>query len=104
MPLILFQSEERLPMKFSKLVELISKKQIPAHTKHLIVEIMVCDEEGEDVEVRLWLPLTNVHNELTSDCSGALLGREPVMLREEEDERQQSNRSNHWHPVANIIR
>ncbi|KAI0732993.1 ubiquitin activating enzyme [Fomitopsis betulina] len=45
------KSEERLPMKFSKLVELISKKQIPAHTKHLIVEIMVCDEEGEDVEV-----------------------------------------------------
>lgn len=39
-------------MKFSKLVELISKKPILPHTKHLIVEVMVCDEEGEDVEVR----------------------------------------------------
>jgi ubiquitin-activating enzyme E1 len=38
-------------MKFSKLVELISKKPIPSHTKHLIAEIMVSDEEGEDVEV-----------------------------------------------------
>jgi ubiquitin-activating enzyme E1 len=45
------QSEERLPMKFSQLVETISKKPIPAHTKHLISEIMVSDEEGEDVEV-----------------------------------------------------
>ena len=45
------QSEERLPMKFSKLVEFVSKKPLPAHTKHLIVEVMVSDEEGEDVEV-----------------------------------------------------
>jgi ubiquitin-activating enzyme E1 len=45
------QSEERLPMKFSQLVETISKKPIPSHTKHLISEIMVSDEEGEDVEV-----------------------------------------------------
>ena len=45
------QSEERLPMKFSKLVEHVSKKPLPAHTKHLIVEVMVTDEEGEDVEV-----------------------------------------------------
>ena len=40
-------------MKFSKLVEHVSKKPIPPHTKHLIVEVMVCDEEGEDVEVSL---------------------------------------------------
>ncbi|TBU32859.1 ubiquitin activating enzyme [Dichomitus squalens] len=45
------KSEERLPMKFSKLVEHVSKKPIPPHTKHLIVEVMVSDEEGEDVEV-----------------------------------------------------
>lgn len=38
-------------MKFSKLVEFVSKKPIPPHTKHLVVEIMVSDEEGEDVEV-----------------------------------------------------
>ncbi|OJT04112.1 Ubiquitin-activating enzyme E1 1 [Trametes pubescens] len=45
------KSEERLPMKFSKLVEHVSKKPLPSHTKHLIVEVMVSDEEGEDVEV-----------------------------------------------------
>ncbi|EIW76161.1 ubiquitin activating enzyme [Coniophora puteana RWD-64-598 SS2] len=45
------KSEERLPMKFSKLVEFVSKKPIPPHTKHLLVEVMVSDEEGEDVEV-----------------------------------------------------
>ncbi|RPD67265.1 ubiquitin activating enzyme [Lentinus tigrinus ALCF2SS1-7] len=45
------KSEERLPMKFSKLVEHVSKKPLPPHTKHLIVEVMVSDEEGEDVEV-----------------------------------------------------
>ncbi|KIY45891.1 ubiquitin activating enzyme [Fistulina hepatica ATCC 64428] len=43
--------EERLPLKFSKLVERVSKKPIPPHVKHLIVEVMVCDEDGEDVEV-----------------------------------------------------
>ncbi|KAJ7667732.1 ubiquitin activating enzyme [Mycena polygramma] len=45
------KSEERLPMKFSKLVEFVSKKAIPPHVKHLVVEVMVSDEEGEDVEV-----------------------------------------------------
>ena len=38
-------------MKFSKLVEHVSKKPLPSHTKHLIVEVMVSDEDGEDVEV-----------------------------------------------------
>ncbi|OBZ70160.1 Ubiquitin-activating enzyme E1 1 [Grifola frondosa] len=45
------KSEERLPMRFSKLVEFVSKKPIPSHTRHLIVEVMANDEEGEDVEV-----------------------------------------------------
>ncbi|KAI0939237.1 hypothetical protein AcV5_000709 [Taiwanofungus camphoratus] len=45
------KSEERLPMKFTKLVEHVSKKPIAPHTKHLIVEVMVSDEDGEDVEV-----------------------------------------------------
>ncbi|KZT19301.1 ubiquitin activating enzyme [Neolentinus lepideus HHB14362 ss-1] len=45
------KSEERLPMKFSKLVEHVSKKPIPPHVKHLIVEVMVADENDEDVEV-----------------------------------------------------
>ncbi|KAG6833805.1 hypothetical protein H0H87_011739 [Tephrocybe sp. NHM501043] len=43
------KSEERLPMKFSKLVEFVSKKAIPPHVKHLVVEVMVSDEDGEDV-------------------------------------------------------
>jgi ubiquitin-activating enzyme E1 len=38
-------------MKFSKLVEMVSKKPIPAHVKYLIVEIMASDENEEDVEV-----------------------------------------------------
>jgi len=38
-------------MKFSKLVEHVSKKPIPPHTKHLLVEVMLMDEEMEDVEV-----------------------------------------------------
>jgi Ubiquitin fold domain len=45
------QSEERLPMKFSKLVEHVSKKPIPPHAKQLLTEVMVMDEDGEDVEV-----------------------------------------------------
>ncbi|KAF9057412.1 ubiquitin activating enzyme [Panaeolus papilionaceus] len=45
------KSEERLPMKFSHLVEHVSKKPIPPHVKHLIVEIMASDADDEDVEV-----------------------------------------------------
>ncbi|KAF4619394.1 hypothetical protein D9613_005526 [Agrocybe pediades] len=45
------KSDERLPMKFSHLVEHVSKKPIPPHVKHLIVEVMVTDENDEDVEV-----------------------------------------------------
>jgi len=45
------KSQERLPLKFSNLVELVSKKPIPPHVKQLVTEIMVTDEEGEDVEV-----------------------------------------------------
>ncbi|KAJ3723293.1 ubiquitin activating enzyme [Lentinula raphanica] len=45
------KSEERLPMKFSKLMENVSKKPISPHVKTLTVEVMLLDEEGEDVEV-----------------------------------------------------
>jgi ubiquitin-activating enzyme E1 len=45
------KSDERLPMKFSHLVEHVSKKPIPPHAKYLIVEVMVADESDEDVEV-----------------------------------------------------
>jgi len=45
------KSQERMGMRFSELVEHVSKKPIPPWTKHLLVEIMVSDEEGEDVEV-----------------------------------------------------
>ena len=46
-------------MKFSHLVEHVSKKPIPSHVKHLIVEVMVSDEEGEDVEVRVFSSLSH---------------------------------------------
>ncbi|KAL9712523.1 E1 ubiquitin-activating protein [Leucoagaricus gongylophorus] len=45
------KSQERLPLKFSDLVELVSKRPILPHVRHLVTEIMVSDEEGEDVEV-----------------------------------------------------
>jgi len=45
------KSEERLPMKFSALVEHVTKKPIPAHVTHFVVEVMASDEDGEDVEV-----------------------------------------------------
>ena len=38
-------------MKFSKLVEHVSKKPVPTHVTYFIAEVMVSDEEGEDVEV-----------------------------------------------------
>ncbi|KAG1815327.1 hypothetical protein EV424DRAFT_1412697 [Suillus variegatus] len=45
------KSAERMPMKFTRLVEHVSKKPIPPHAKHLLVEVMLMDEEMEDVEV-----------------------------------------------------
>jgi len=39
-------------MSFTRLVEHVSKKQVPAHVTYFIVEVMASDEEGEDVEVR----------------------------------------------------
>lgn len=44
-------------MRFSKLVEHVSKKPIPPHAKHLLVEVMLMDEEGEDVDVSHNIPL-----------------------------------------------
>ncbi|ORX81993.1 ubiquitin-activating emzyme E1 [Basidiobolus meristosporus CBS 931.73] len=43
--------DERKNMKFSKLVETVSRKEIPSHVQALIVEICVNDRDGEDVEV-----------------------------------------------------
>ncbi|KAF8204900.1 ubiquitin activating enzyme [Pholiota molesta] len=45
------KSDERLGMKFSALVEHVSKKPIPPHVTYLIVEVMVSDENDEDVEI-----------------------------------------------------
>ncbi|KAI0291745.1 ubiquitin activating enzyme [Russula brevipes] len=45
------KSEERLPMRFSALVEHVTKKPLPSHVTHFVVEIMASDEDGEDVEV-----------------------------------------------------
>ena len=40
-------------MKFSSLVEHVTKKPVPAHVTHFVVEVMASDEDGEDVEVRI---------------------------------------------------
>lgn len=45
------KSEERLPMKFSALVEHVSRKPVAAHVTHFVVEVMASDLDGEDVEV-----------------------------------------------------
>ena len=46
-------------MKFSKLVEHVSKKPVPPHTKSFVAEVMVMDEEDEDVEVCISFALCN---------------------------------------------
>lgn len=45
------QAADRMSMRMSELVEHVSKKPIPPWTKNLLVEVMVCDEDDEDVEV-----------------------------------------------------
>ncbi|KAF8175962.1 ubiquitin activating enzyme [Mycena galopus ATCC 62051] len=45
------KSQERLPLKFRELVELVSKKQVPPQIKRLVVEIGASDVDDEDVEV-----------------------------------------------------
>ncbi|KAF7348318.1 Ubiquitin activating enzyme [Mycena sanguinolenta] len=45
------KSQERLAMRFSQLVETVSKEAIPPHVKHFVVEVLADDEEGEDVEL-----------------------------------------------------
>lgn len=37
--------------KISEVVEMISKKPLPSWKQQLILEVIVSDEEGEDVEV-----------------------------------------------------
>jgi len=44
--LILFKYQ-----RLSKVVESVSKKEIPAHVKALVLEICCNDEEGNDLEV-----------------------------------------------------
>jgi len=63
-----FKSEERLPLKFSKLVEHVSRKTIPPGVKSLIVEVMVSDEEDEDVEVCIMNTLILLVLPLTTRC------------------------------------
>lgn len=42
---------DRLEMKITELIESVSKKPVPDHARHLILEICCDDENGEDVEV-----------------------------------------------------
>ncbi|KAF9086437.1 hypothetical protein BGX23_008884 [Mortierella sp. AD031] len=45
------KKKERLPMKFSKLVETVSRKPTAPHVKSFTVEVVCYDRDGEDVEV-----------------------------------------------------
>lgn len=45
------KAQERLGMRMSDLVEHVSKKPLPEHTRNLLVEVMCNDEDDEDVEV-----------------------------------------------------
>ena len=54
------KTQERLSMKMSDLVEHVSKQPLPPHTRNLLVEVMVNDENDEDVEVSATLGLIGV--------------------------------------------
>jgi ubiquitin-activating enzyme E1 len=43
--------KDRYPLRLSELVETVSKKAIPEHTKNVIFEVCADDQSGEDVEI-----------------------------------------------------
>lgn len=43
--------KERMGLPMTEVVKLVTKKEVPAHTKTMILEICADDKEGEDVEV-----------------------------------------------------
>ncbi|OLY82713.1 Ubiquitin-activating enzyme E1 1 [Smittium mucronatum] len=45
------KAAERKSLKISELVSTISKKQIPSHTKYLVLVICCYDENDEDIDV-----------------------------------------------------
>ncbi|XP_033109531.1 ubiquitin-like modifier-activating enzyme 1 [Anneissia japonica] len=45
------KQKERLAMKISEVVAKVSKKKIPKHVRHLVLELCCNDKDGEDVEV-----------------------------------------------------
>jgi ubiquitin-activating enzyme E1 len=45
------KSKPKLTKKLSELLESVSKKEIPAHVKEIVYEVVVDDMDGEDVEV-----------------------------------------------------
>ena len=45
------QMAARMGKKISEIVTEISKRPLPSWKKHLVVEVVTDDEEGEDVEV-----------------------------------------------------
>lgn len=51
------KQQERKALRFSDLVENVSKKPVPAWQKSLLVEVMVTDEQEEDQDV----PFVVVH-------------------------------------------
>lgn len=43
--------KDRLTLKITEVIETVSKKELPPHSKNLILEICCDDQDGEDVEV-----------------------------------------------------
>jgi hypothetical protein len=68
-------------MKFSSLVELVTKKPVPAHVTHFVVEVMVSDEDGEDVEVRIRNYFLQATFPIPGVCAGPLHCGAQVVVR-----------------------
>jgi hypothetical protein len=81
------QSEERLPMKFSALVEHVTKKPLPAHVTHFVVEVMASDEEGEDVEVSIHYCFSQ-HVSIPGACPGPIHRSPQVIVKRKDNAKQ----------------
>ena len=80
----LLQAQERVKMKISHLVEHVGKKPIPPGTKHLVMELLVSDEQGEDVDVGLTQSYWVIAM-LTSICADSVCDHPPVIYPRDYD-------------------
>ena len=68
-------------MRFSALVEHVTKKPVPAHVTHFLVEVMASDEEGEDVEVGILTSQAHLDSE-QSTWTGSVHRRAQAIVRQ----------------------